>query len=352
MIINRENYGIWITDYYDGQLDNFQVDILMDFLRKNPDLMAEFEDFPDISLKPGKHEAYPYGELLHSPDQLSEEQVEHFSIALHEGDLTRKQEEEIESLKYTDPRFRKSVDQYAMIKLTGDDINFPDKDKLLAIPGRRKRIRRLVNTISIAASLAIIMSLFFIINTKDDIYSNRPLSLNNPAPVVEKEETVEELPVPDISQMPVYTASSEKDYAPRQVIKTIPETEPLVREQERKIYNIDPIPLKENITLGSTQNKYLLANMEPYPVTGEPLKQSFSVREFLAYQFRKNILDEENPEASNIKAYEIADAGIKGINFLLGWEMDLKAEKSGEGKFENISFTSELVKFGHSPAKN
>ena len=120
MIINRQNYQIWISDYYDGQLDDFQIEVLMDFLGRNPDLMSEFEDYAELVLRPDDKNAYNNSGLLRTPEELTNEQVEHYAIALNENDLSEKQKQEINELKKTEPRFREYINSYEKIRLRPD----------------------------------------------------------------------------------------------------------------------------------------------------------------------------------------------------------------------------------------
>ena len=356
MIINRQNYLIWITDYYDGQLDDFQAEVLMEFLGKNPDLMSEFEDYAELFLKPDDHHVYTNTEILRTPDQLTNEQVEHYAIALSENDLSENQKLEITELKKSDPRFRESISIYEKIRLKPDNIIYPDKSLLLKIPGRRRLTRIIVNTVSIAASIAIITGLFFIFNQPGDENINDYLAEDN-QPGTEPEQVSDDRPpLLDLTdELPRYIPTK-TEVAVAEPLSTsdIIKAESLPGEQ-RALIHITPLEAKENISLDKTQTQYLLAEIQPYPLSlpaGIIIYTDMSVREFLTYQFRKQILNDEDPDIENLKAWEIADAGIRGANILLGWNMELQTGKNEEGKLENISFTSELIKFDHKSKKN
>ncbi|MFO7852570.1 MAG: hypothetical protein ACQERS_04805 [Bacteroidota bacterium] len=356
MIINRQNYQIWITDYFDGHLDDFQVEVLMDFLKRNPDLMSEFEDYAGLILKPDGQDSYDKSGLLRTPEELTNEQVEHLSIAMMENDLSEKQKEEINELKKTDPRFRESIGIYEKIKLRPGNLAYPDRSSLLKIPYRRKIIKIIVSTVSIAATIAIITGLFFIFSQPADEYTNAYIAENNQTSP-EKSQLVEERPtLLDIE-------NEEARYIPAKTQVTVAtsiSTAEIIKDdslpvQYRTLIEISPLRAKSDIRLDDSQTHYLLAEIDPYPTT---LPADFddntdlSVREFLAYHFRKQILKEEDPDIENLKAWEIADAGIMGVNTLLGWNMELDTEKNEEGKLKSISFTSELIKFDHNSKKN
>lgn len=356
MIINRQNYQIWITDYYDGQLDDFQVEVLMDFLKRNPDLMSEFEDYAGLILKPDGQDSYDKSDLLRTPEELTNEQVEHLSIAMMENDLSEKQKKEINELKKTDPRFRENIGIYEKIKLHPGNLAYPHRSSLLKIPYRRKITKIIVSSVSIAATIAILTGLLFIFNQPSDEYTNAYIAENNQTSTEKSQPVEEKPPLLDIE-------NEEARYIPAKTQVTVAtsiSTTEIIKDdslplQHRTLIEISPLRAKSDIRLDDSQTHYLLAEIDPYPTTlpaGFDTKKDLSVREFLAYHFRKKILKEEDPDIENLKAWEIADAGIMGVNTLLGWNMELDTEKNEEGKLKSISFTSELIKFDHNSKKN
>ncbi|MGM0666002.1 MAG: hypothetical protein ACQETA_01660 [Bacteroidota bacterium] len=384
MIINRQNYQIWITDYYDGRLDAFQAEVLMDFLSDNPDLKAEFEDYPGLSVSPPEHSSPDKNELLRTPDELTNEQLEHFSIAYWENDLDDKQKREIEALAKTDPRFRKNLGIYEKIKLKADQSEYTGKSMLLKIPARRRRTGIMLTALSTAASVAILAGLFLILNRQAPVPSPDRQVLASAGEDQAQETIREESSRPDtgdenppsehtgtespqsrviaVTESPqsqviggtenresrsTTGAESSKNQAvhPAQSIKSDPT--PVKAEIHLAV---STIPVREEIKLDNVEVRYLLAETEPYDISlppGTMDNMKMTVREFLAFQFRKSILDEEDPGVENLKAWEIADAGIKGVNSLLGWNMEFQAGQSEDGRLQNLRFTSELLKIDH-----
>jgi hypothetical protein len=72
---------------------------------------------------------------------------------------------------------------------------------------------------------------------------------------------------------------------------------------------------------------------------------------FLAKAFRQKVLKEKTTKDSPLKAYEFAEAGISGLNKLLGWEMALDERKDENGKLKSVYFSSRILKF-NAPVKN
>ncbi|MDZ7738183.1 MAG: hypothetical protein U5K32_03740 [Bacteroidales bacterium] len=363
-----------MTDYYDGSLDDFQKEVLMDFLDRNPDLKSEFEDYPGLSIIPGDEEPFAHSGLLRSADQLSNEQIEHFAIALSENDLNAEQRKEILELRKSDPRFREYINIYEKIKLKPGDIKYPDKKNLLKIPENRKKIKLVLLSVSTAASIAIIAGLFMLFSQESGDRLNRQLTADSGQENRRLQESFQDMPQklpaktiiniadPDRAGQIINTRTLAEAGIAGEVTKAQITAEPVrtgktidtrtTVEPAKEIITITPVAAKENIRLDIAQTHFLLAETSTYPAYPETGPSDMSVREYLAYQFRKQILADEDPDTENLKAWEIADAGVRGFNKVLGWDMELKAEQDPEGNVNDISFTSQLIKFDHKAKKS
>jgi hypothetical protein len=71
---------------------------------------------------------------------------------------------------------------------------------------------------------------------------------------------------------------------------------------------------------------------------------------FIAKNFREKILKENTSKDSPLKAYEIAEAGVTGLNKLLGWEMALDERNDENGELKSVYFSSKILKF-NTPVK-
>jgi len=60
MKINRENYELYFVDYLDGNLSDYEIRMLEDFLLINPDLRTELEGTEKISLSPETAKIFNY----------------------------------------------------------------------------------------------------------------------------------------------------------------------------------------------------------------------------------------------------------------------------------------------------
>jgi hypothetical protein len=75
------------------------------------------------------------------------------------------------------------------------------------------------------------------------------------------------------------------------------------------------------------------------------------IGKFIAQTFRDKILKEDIPEDTPLKGYEIAEAGIEGLNKLFGWEMALTRNNDENGELKSLYFSSRTIKF-NAPVKN
>jgi hypothetical protein len=88
-----------------------------------------------------------------------------------------------------------------------------------------------------------------------------------------------------------------------------------------------------------------LTPAEPYDDEG-----GNAVGNFFTRVIREKILKSQTNEKGNIKAYEVADAGITGINKLFGSNMTLKKTMDDKGEVKSVYFNSKLIKF-NAPVK-
>ena len=349
MDISRNNYQNWITDFYDGTLDIRSQDLLMEFLEKNSDLKAEFDDwanltlYPDISQRTGKES------LKKDLNSLEDDQIERFVIAYIENDLSGNQKDEISQIIKENERFSVFYNSYTRLKLEPSSCSYPGKRTLKMIP-YRKRIRRIaLGSLSAAASVVLIiaLSLIFKTNVQDQvIFDSSALGSILFAP-----------PDSESTNLELYKTLIKS----KAVLKSIPES----RETSiditadltgtgagREEIHIDPLNYSSAIALAIQTVPCLLAEaaLEDEPAPEFP--ETLSPRQFIAKNFREIILNEEEGGIEKLKVYEVADAGIRGMNKLLGWEMNLEKDVAGDGHLNNIKFTSELINFDHKPKKN
>jgi hypothetical protein len=365
----RQHIEELIERYLAGTLDNEGTRELFGFLEKEPDLFDSLiGDMPVISDHSEKK--YPYrSRLLKSYSDLSEEQFEYMCIAYAEGDLTEEQQEELEAVVNRDEKRRAIYNLYKGLRLPAEEIPYPLKNRLKKTTPFIRITR--VATVVMAAAASVAILVIALNNNGND---NAP----GPSTVVTASVSETEIPSSTITESPFV---SETETFPVNQTETVS-----VRDEETPIIGTTaPVVTAKSVQEPVRIAEALMAEEEPestrayertiiMPPAGEPavilIAGNFStpglaeiyttapveyqgpltLRDYLAIAFRERILGEEIPDRSPIKAYEIASAGVTGVNKLLGWEMDIEFINEEKGEPDAVMFSSRLIKF-QSPVK-
>ena len=123
-----------------------------------------------------------------------------------------------------------------------------------------------------------------------------------------------------------------------------------VRSSDNPPSLLKKIPVSSHIELkGKTIPNNLIAFQPTYngPVYDDGRSK---LSRFISKTFREKILKEKSAKDTPLKGYEIAVAGVTGLNKLLGWEMALDKKNGENGELKSIYFSSKLLKF-NAPVK-
>jgi hypothetical protein len=77
-----------------------------------------------------------------------------------------------------------------------------------------------------------------------------------------------------------------------------------------------------------------------------------NVARFIARTFREKILREKVTKNTPLQGYEIAEAGVTGLNMLLGWNMALNEKNDANGELKSVYFSSKILNFNAPVKKN
>lgn len=135
MILDRTTYEAWLLDRMEGNLTPEQERQLEAFLLANPDLSADdggVDDDAFIGAEKVPFEAKGSLKRALPPQGAPNEQtIGDFLIALHEGDLSKEQEEAVRLFMAAHPRFEREAKLTALARATGKDTVFDGKDLLV-----------------------------------------------------------------------------------------------------------------------------------------------------------------------------------------------------------------------------
>jgi hypothetical protein len=340
---DRSNYEIWFIDWLDGNLDSHQVELLDLFLNDNPDLKEEFKELEHVIIEHPAGQFQNKASLMKSPADISDSQFEYLCIAYLENDLSSEQRTELMEIVEEDENKKKSFGLIQKTRISPVSLTYNRKSHLLRRTPVQKVIR--LSVIGLSAAAAVIFMLTTFLNAPRDIST----SISATASII----------VPDkIIRKP---AEHENERRPAKVIKeniTIAKTElttiitedSLVKSINDQRIILNRINFTSDITLtdGFNSNN-LIASNTIYIVPEEDDGRS-NISRFISKTFREKLLKENSPKNSPLKGYEIAEAGVTGLNKLLGWDMSLGENNDLNGELNSVYFSSKLLKF-NTPVK-
>jgi hypothetical protein len=351
MKIDRSNYEICLIDWLDGNLNDLQIEQLELFLSNNPDLKTESEELASFNLKPAGKSFKGKSHLKKTISDLTESQFEYLCVAFLENDLSLNQEAELKEIIDQNPEKKKTFESIQKTKLTPKDISYKHKNKLSRRTISENIIRLSIIGLSAAAAVALIIM----------TYQQVPQNLQNPGKdallSVSSPGKDEMHSVSTISTVSTPHTNVRKLAQKQNIPINLPAVTPdkNIDSTQRNIINgdliINKVQVFSDIDFNGTHlhnSLVALNNISPY-YPAEEEKRS-NVGRFVAKNFREIFLKEKTPKDSPLKGYEIAEAGVSGLNKLLGWEMALDKNSDENGELRSVYFSSKILKF-NAPVK-
>jgi len=354
------NYEIWLVDYLDGNLDSEQEKLVLAFLEANPDIKEEYEGLSGIMPSPSEQYFVNRNSLKKSADELSDTQFDLLCVALHENDLTPEQNEELNEIIAGNEERSKNAELISKIKLIPPAHTFRFKRRLKKLTLANKVFR--ISAIGISAAASVLLMFTILRNPGNDtplaVTDNRQQETG----IKDKRETVNaiqpEINVPvkkEEVNLPVSGTHLAMINEPRSSSMQslnennmpadipVPDKE-ILKTNISKIGGINDI-LQDNAPVNASLIAMNLIPAEPYDD-----EEGKAVGNFFTRIIREKILRAETPEKGTLKAYEVADAGITGINKLFGSNITLMKTIDDKGEVKSVYFNSKLIKF-NAPVK-
>jgi len=359
MNIDRSNYEVWFIDWLDGKLNSFQTKELNNFLDRNPDLKEEFNDLSIIPLV-SPEDQYPNKDVLkRSAEEISESQFEYFCAAYLEKDLSDLGKSEVDEIISKDPQQKRVFELIHKTHLQAPAIKYKFKKQLLKRTTAQKIIRMSVIGLSSAAAIALIVATYITLprNLQNNINTEAlvirpdsnllsPLSEKVPAIIISSNNKQNEVIKERENKIIVNKSGQMQNLIAAEV-------EYNLQDSTFKLSN-EPGIEKIKLTKFNGLNRSTLADELAlsfiYIPDEEPVNARSKIGKYIAKTFREKFLKEETPADSPLKAYEIAEAGVTGINKLFGWEMALDKKSDENGDLKSVYFSSRIIKF-NAPVK-
>lgn len=357
---DRTNYEIWLIDYLDGTLDEARVSQLLSFLDKNPDIKEEFADVLVYNIQPAAGSFKHKNNLKKSVSDLDDNQFEYLCISAAENNLSEQQRDELEAIITENPGKRKTFEIINRLKLVAPFVKYNNKSHLRKLTTTQKIVRLSVIGLSAAAGIALIISLFNLSVDKNNMFkslssTNLPgdsikvsASTNTIAAYIrpeEKKEIQNSSPDKVFSSLQKPVSDEMKAFAAKS-----PGSDTADIDREIQHINISKIDFKQDVILAEKEFTTTLIAINTGEISPLEIPEKHGINEFMAKTFREKILKSNTPQKGSLRAYEIADAGILGLNKLLGWQMSLHKTWDEKGDLKSLYFSSKILKF-NAPVK-
>lgn len=341
MNINRDNYEEYFLDFAEGRLTAEQEEILNNFLKFNPDLEAELQEFDLLQLQaedihmPGKQKLKK--EIPSSTDIVNDLNFEMYAIAYLENDLTDHQRGLFEDFLANDEEYRASLDLMKKTYLKPVHLPYPAKSKLKKRTNRSSFYRILV-PVAAAATIALLI----LIRTDPVIVSNEIAFI--PEVVVEGE--IEPKKPDEVKKVVTEKAAliqikkSSRTAVPVSNISRAAKTdsENRAKKEQQRPQRIALVNApKGNRSLLKVKEDQLKPETLPLPTINP---SSLAVTERVRYQLGRasEIMSEDE-----VFIWNLASQGIEEINKRTRNDMSLMASHDEEGTVSGFRFKSRLL---------
>jgi len=361
MKIDRSNYEMWLIDWIDGNLDESQVAVLLVFLSENPDIQEEFYEMSSFRVNAPDDSYNQKANLKKTPHDITEFQFEYLCVAWLEDDLSKLQKEEIKEITDHDAQKKRIFELIQKTRLMPGEILYPHKKSLLKRSIPPIIIRLSVLGLSAAAIIALVITFFFssprssnlkteetaqVESPKSEIPTNREknlpetvhnlknLSVNKVAGNISAKTGRKILPYSGSAGNPIPLYDSQS---------VLSDTSGILLTKVIVTYDTDLRMKMDAGTLIAHQAAVIIPNIDE--------DNSSNLSKLIARTVREKILKKKTLNETPLKAYEIAEAGVAGLNKLFGWEMALDERKDENGRLKSVYFSSRILKF-NTPVKN
>lgn len=348
--INKYNYEEYFIDFLDGKLNPSEKMLLMSFLEQNPDLKEELESFENEPIIANEitfnDKSFLKKDMVAS--DIFSSNFDELCIAKIEGDLNEKESLEFDEFIKSAGKER-DLELYKLTKFTPDlSIQFEDKEKLKQKVGRVVKLN-VTSILSIAASIVLLIALYLLLpNNQNDQLSEELVSeVVKVDKEIENEISIENKKVVTIDSQNVTKGT--KTIIKSNTIKEKVEVEDqkfdfFANEFSRDIQQISKLEPRQ-IQFTPNEQKEILAihEIEYINLPEKKVEQSnyISIKSYLAQTFNKRVLNKEDKD--DIEMFDIAQAGIDGINKLTGSKMTLERIYDENGNPDKTEFNSRLI---------
>jgi hypothetical protein len=353
MQIDRSNYEVWFIDWLDGNLNSLQVEQLMLFLNQNQDLREEFNDLTPLNLVSSGISFRHKEDLKKSPSDISLSQFDYLCAAYLENDLSESQKTELQEIVNIYPDRKRTFDLIQKTIIAPARISYRHKNRLLRRTTLQNVIRISAIGLGAAAAISVILIIYSVIPgtgslkqygiTHNFLPDSTPQS---PSTVMPDRIIGDSIPVPVQKNLKDNSAGihNEPDISTNPDMKMNIADDSLATKIDKQEIRIIKVSDCKQVDLrkGVVRNTLIAAN-PTINIPGVEDKRS-QAGKLISKTFRKKFLKEKTPSDTPLKGFEIAEAGVAGLNKLFGWQMALDMQNDNNGQPKSVSFSSKILK--------
>jgi hypothetical protein len=378
MDINRNNYEAYLLDYLENNLTTGQVAELMVFLQANPDLQVDLEDISLLTVKPDPSLVFDDKEGLKHCDIkpyafLTGENYEEYLVASMDGELSSEEEKDLEIFMGLNPQVKEDYELYRLTLLSPDtSIVYPSKAELKkgAFGVSVNTSRRWVYvSLSAAASIALLIGIFLNFSPQtatDQLAQSKVNSKSQTITIPERKPVFPSYSEPIDRKQPQNNTENISSSTTNQasiIREKIAYTGTTQKDDIGEIHIIAAAGIKE-LYLPSAETDKLVGSTRTY--YGElcgfiQLREQREYQEYLdarqarpwyakAFTGVKTLVagpDEYDPKGvqRDDKIWMLAEAGIKGINYLTNRDLYLKRQLDEDGRTSAYAIASDRFEY-------
>jgi uncharacterized protein YbcI len=360
---DRSNYEIWFTDWLDGNLNQKQIEEFIVFVNENPDLREELNGLSMVSLEPNEVVFKRKESIKRSSENISDSQFDNLCIASLENDLTPEQQSELNYIIEHSEIKRKNFELVRKLKLKPSTALFKRKSSVKKLTAGQRILKLSAIGLSAAATVAI-MILAYLFLAPDVKMGTQQTARNQ---------------ITDTFLLELHPAIIDKgsiEFSVRSEFLSVNKTiilesgdtglkfSPVNHGEQENITLSDSLPvfyrqlppdymtvkMPESILNTFSPDANALQAFNPDNLIKFEAEDRSNVDRFLARFFHETLMRDTISGDRPVESYELAIAGITGLNKLLGWEMALQKNTDENGEIRSYYFSSKLLKF-NAPVK-
>lgn len=359
MMINRDNYELYILDFLDGKLSEEEAEIFARFLDDNPDIMEEVKNINQMNLVP-EDVKYPNKNILKKDVKQESANIPRIPfgdscIAYLEGDLSPEEMKKLEEYLAENPEEKTEFESFQKAYLKPDmNIVFPSKSKLKKLSVGQKRLR-IISFISGAAAILVIALILFqpgfdyfnqLITERDaDTESPDELAADRIREEIRKEEQTNK-----VNEQDIVEAEQEIGIAQVSTIESkkgkinIPAKE--IRYENimvRQDISLQPIAsIQAHLEAQGPELNGILSPVSPGDYISS--EEYLTIVEFASERLREDIFQKNDPGQNNgLTFWELAYNAFNGLDRISEGSYALNRDIDEEGSVHRIMFETPVI---------